>query len=422
MRRFAHASIIAATLALPQPLLAQAPAAVTELRSGFEQAKLAGVVGWLKADVERGRIPGAVVLVARDGKIVLHEAVGFADKDKKTPMALNSIHPIASSTKLITTVAALRLVEANKISMQAPIATYLPELKDLKVAVERRDASGAVTTELVAPTRPPNVHDLMTHRAGFTYHFFPRNPLRDRYRELGIDRIDIMSADEMLAKLATLPLAFHPGTSFEYSGATDLIGHIIERVTKKPLDVALKELVLDPLQMRDTSFHVQGEALQRFARPASTDPDLWVFDWLDVTKAPKRFSGGAGLAATASDYYRVLQMLMNGGALDGERLLSPFTVRWAMANHIGSTRGVAHPGDGYAWNLFNPVRVADGAPFFAGSIGDIFWGGITGPRYFVDPKERLIGIVFMQAPSQRAAYHAELRALVYGALNGMARE
>ena len=124
----------------------------------------------------------------------------------------------------------------------------------------------------------------MTHRAGFTYFFFPPNPLRSKYRELGIDRIDTMTTDEMLQKLATLPLAFSPGTSFEYSIATDLLGHIIERVTKKPLDVALKELVLDPLKMKDTTFHVQGAALQRFARPLSTDPDMWVFEWLDVTK------------------------------------------------------------------------------------------------------------------------------------------
>jgi CubicO group peptidase (beta-lactamase class C family) len=420
MRCLVHGSIIAAglALALPQPLLAQAPAAVTQLRAGLEQGKLSGVVDWLKADVDSGRIPGAVVLVARDGKIVLHQAVGWADKDKKIPMALDSIHPIASSTKLITTIAALRLIEDNKIKMLAPVASYLPELKDLKVAVERRDASGAATTELVAPTRPPNIHDLMTHRAGFTYFFFPQNPLRDRYRELGIDRIDNMSADEMLQKLGTLPLAFQPGSSFEYSMATDILGHVIERVTRKPLDVALKELVLDPLKLRDTTFQVRGEALARFARPLSNDPDLWVFEWLDVTKAPKRLSGGAGMASTAGDYFRVLQMMMNGGALDGVRLLSPMTVRWAMANHIGTTRGQAHPGDGYSWNLFNPVRVADGGALFPGSIGDIFWGGITGPRYFVDPKERLIGIVFMQAPSQRGAYHAELRAMVYGAIGG----
>jgi CubicO group peptidase (beta-lactamase class C family) len=416
--------LLAATfaLALPLPVSAQAPATVTELRPGIEPAKITAIVDWLKADVAQGRIPGAVVLVARDGKIVLHEAVGWADKDKNVPMAVDSIHPIASSTKLITTIAVLRLVEENKIKVMAPISTYLPELKDLKVAVQSRGEAGTTTTELVAMTRPPNVHDLMTHRAGFTYFFFPKNPLRDRYRELGIDRIDNMSADEMLQKLATLPLAFQPGTSFEYSIATDLLGHIVERVTKKPLDVALKELVLDPLKMKDTMFYVQGPALQRMARPLSNDPDMWVFDWLNVTKEPKRFSGGAGMASTTSDYYRVLQMVLNGGALDGARLLSPNTVRWAMANHIGTTRGVAHPGDGYAWNLFNPVRVGEGAPFFAGSIGDVFWGGITGPRYFFDPKERLVTILFIQAPSQRAFYHAELRAMVYGALGGGNRD
>lgn len=418
MRHFAFRLFATAALAVaaPLPAFAQDAAPNAVARAGFDSAKLASIVDWLKADVDKGRIPGAVVLVARNGQVLLHEAVGWADKDKKIAMRRDAIHPIASSTKLITTVAALRLFEANKLPIMAPIAAFLPELKDLKVSVERRDAAGVVTTELVAPARQPIVHDLMTHRAGFTYFFFPPNPLRNRYRELGIDRIDNMSASEMLQKLGTLPLAFSPGTSFEYSMATDVLGHIIERVTKKPLDAALKELVLDPLKMRDTTFHVQGAALERYARPLSSDPDLWVFEWLDVTKPPKRFSGGAGMASTVTDYYRLLQMLVNGGTLDGTRLLSPMTVRWAMADQIGATRGVAHPGDGYSWNLVNPVRVTDGGPVFPGSIGDMFWGGITGPRYFIDPKEKLVGIVFAEGPSIRAAYHAELRAMVYGAL------
>ena len=418
MRHFAFRLFVAAALAVaaPLPAFAQDAAPNAVARAGFDSAKLASIVDWLKADVDKGRIPGAVVLVARNGQVLLHEAVGWADKDKKIAMRRDAIHPIASSTKLITTVAALRLFEANKLPIMAPIAAFLPELKDLKVSVERRDAAGVVTTEFVAPARQPIVHDLMTHRAGFTYFFFPPNPLRNRYRELGIDRIDNMSASEMLQKLGTLPLAFSPGTSFEYSMATDVLGHIIERVTKKPLDAALKELVLDPLKMRDTTFHVQGVALERYARPLSSDPDLWVFEWLDVTKPPKRFSGGAGMASTVTDYYRLLQMLVNGGTLDGTRLLSPMTVRWAMADQIGATRGVAHPGDGYSWNLVNPVRVAEGGPVFPGSIGDMFWGGITGPRYFIDPKEKLVGIVFAEGPSIRAAYHAELRAMVYGAL------
>jgi CubicO group peptidase (beta-lactamase class C family) len=418
MRHLALGLLTAAAFAAAPalPAFAQAAVAPAAAPSGFESAKLTAIVDWLKADVEKGRIPGAVVLIARNEQIVLFDAVGWADKEKKIPMRRDSIHPVASSTKLITTVAALRLFEMNKLPVMAPIANFLPELKDLKVAVQKRDAEGKVTTELAAPPRQPTVHDLMTHRAGFTYFFFPPNPLRAQYRELGIDRIDTLSADEMLQKLGKVPLAFAPGSSFEYSIATDLLGHIIERVTKKPLDAALKELVLDLLKMRDTTFHVQGAAMSRFARPLASDPDMWVFQWLDVTKAPKRFSGGAGMASTAADYHRLLQMLMNGGTLDGVRLLSPMTVRWAMADHIGAMRGVAHPGDGYSWNLFNPVRIAEGGAVFPGSIGDIYWGGITGPRYFVDPREQIVAIVFVQGPAVRAAYHAELRSMVYGAI------
>lgn len=379
-----------------------------------DAARLGKVVDWLQADVARNRYPGAVVLVLQDGKVLLHEAVGWADKERGVRMARDSIHPIASSTKLVTTVAALRLVEQNRLRVMAPVASYLPELANLRVV--RKDGSGNPTAESAPASRQPTVHDLMTHRAGFTYFFFPRNALRDRYRELGIDRVDVDAAPEMLRKLATLPLAFEPGSAFEYSIATDLLGHIVERVTGQPLDQALRELVLDPLKMRDTSFHVTGPALARLARPAANDPDLWVFDWLDVTRPPRRFSGGAGLASTASDYARLLQMMLNEGELDGTRLLSSATVRYAMADQIGTSRGVAHPGDGYSWNLFNPVRTGAGGAVFPGSVGDIFWGGITGPRYFMDPQTRLVGVLFQLRPSERAAVHSEFRAMVYGAL------
>jgi len=409
-------SLLMSALALGLAACALAPPVSTpsapQLRA--DSARLNPVVDWLKADVAKSRYPGAVVLVAQDGKVLLHQAVGWADKERGVPMALDSIHPIASSTKLVTTVAALRLIEQNRLRVMAPVAAYLPELANLRVA--RRDAAGNATAELVPASRQPTVHDLMTHRAGFTYFFFPKNPLRDRYRELGIDRIDTDAAPDMLRKLATLPLAFEPGSAFEYSIATDLLGHIVERVTGKPLDQALNELVLEPLQMRDTTFQVRGASLARLARPLANDPDMWVFEWLDVSKAPKRFSGGAGLASTAGDYARLLQMMLNEGELDGVRLLSPATVRWAMSDQTGATRGVAHPGDGYSWNLFNPVRTAAGGPLFPGSVGDIFWGGITGPRYFMDPQQRLVGVLLMLRPSERAAVHAEFRALVYAAL------
>ena len=409
-------ALLASALAIGLVACAVAPVAPpAQPALQFDSARLSPIVDWLKDDVAKGRYPGAVVLVARGGKVLLYEAVGLADKERGVAMARDSIFPIASSTKLVTTMAALRLYEQNRLRIMAPMASYLPELANLRVA--RRDANGNLNLTDTAPAaRQPTVHDLMTHRAGFTYFFFPKNALRDRYRELAIDRIDIDAAPEMLRKLATLPLAFEPGSSFEYSIGTDLLGHIIERITGKPLDQALNELVLAPLKMNDTAFHVSGAALSRLARPAADDPDMWVFDWLDVSKSPKRFSGGAGLASTASDYARLLQMVLNEGELDGVRLLSPATVRWAMADQIGTTRGVAHPGDGYSWNLFNPVRTTVGGPPFPGSVGDIFWGGITGPRYFMDPQQRLIGVLFLLRPSERAAVHAELRATVYGAL------
>jgi CubicO group peptidase (beta-lactamase class C family) len=409
-------TLLAGALALGLAACAVAPTAPPPQQPlALDGARLNQVVDWLKADVAKNRYPGAVVLVARDGKVLLHEAVGWADKERSVPMARDSIHPIASSSKLVTTVAALRLFEQNRLRLMAPVASYLPELANLRVA--RRDAAGNPNlADTVAAARQPTVHDLMTHRAGFTYFFFPKNPLRDRYRELAIDRIDTDAAPEMLRKLATLPLAFEPGSSFEYSIATDLLGHIVERVTGQPLDQALNELVLGPLKMRDTMFHVAGAAQARLARPFANDPDLWVFDWLDVSKAPRRYSGGAGLASTAADYARLLQMMLNEGELDGVRLLSPATVRWAMADQIGAARGVAHPGDGYSWNLFNPVRTAAGGPVFPGSVGDIFWGGITGPRYFMDPQQRLVGVLLMLRPAERAAVHAEFRAMVYGAL------
>ncbi|MEO8183878.1 MAG: serine hydrolase domain-containing protein [Deltaproteobacteria bacterium] len=315
-----------AACAMPAPVPASVPG-VQPLQ--VDAVRLNAVVDWLKDDVTKNRYPGAVVLVMRDGRVLLHEAVGWADKEHGVPMKVDSILPIASSTKLVTTVAALRLFEANRLHIMAPVASYLPELANLRVA--RRDAEGNFTSESVPASRQPTVHDLMTHRAGFTYFFLPKNSLRDRYRELAVDRIDSADAAEMLHKLATLPLAFDPGTSFEYSIATDLLGHIIERITNKPLDQSLSELVLEPLKMHDTMFHVSGAALTRLARPFADETDSWVFDWLDVTKQPRRFSGGAGLASTTADYARLLQMMLNEGELDGVRLLSPATVRWAMS-------------------------------------------------------------------------------------------
>lgn len=394
-----------------------APPASAARPSRLDPRALPGVVDWLRSEVDRGRIPGAVVLVAKDGKAVLHEAVGWSDRARGVRMTTESLHPIASASKLVTTLAALRLVEDGRLDVEAPVARYLPELAGLRVAEERRDAAGQVATRLVAPARPPTIRDLMTHRAGFTYSFFAPTPLRQRYKELGLERMDRGDAGEMLRNLATLPLAFPPGTRFEYSIATDVLGHVVERVTGRPLDAALEELVLGPLRMKDTTFHVDGPRRARVARPLADDPNPWVYDWIDPTRTPRRLSGGAGLASTASDYLKPLRVFAEGGVVDGVRLLSPETVRWAMSDQVDGRTGEGGPGPGYGWNLFNPVRVAAAGPPFPGSVGDVFWGGITGPWYFLDPKEQLIGILFIQGTTDRATYLIGFRKRLYDALS-----
>ena len=417
MRNIALAILTATGIALaaPAPSFARDVAATAASRAGFDTEKLKAITAWLKADVDKGRTPGAVVLIARDGQVVLHEAVGWADKDKKIPMQRNSIHAIASSTKLITTVAALRLFEQNRLPVMAPIANYLPELKGLKISVEKKDASGAVTSELAAPARQPTVHDLMTHRAGFTYFFFPPNPLRAKYKELGIDRVDNMNADEMLQKLATLPLAFSPGTSFEYSIATDLLGHIIERVTKKPLDVALKELVLDPLKMNETTF--QFRAARGALRAAPCDRSRYVGVRLARRDARaqavfrRRGHGihGQRLFPAAADARQWRHARRHAPALADDRSMGAGRPDRDDARRRASRRWLflepGQPGPDQRRRRAVPGhrrRPVLGRHHRAALL----------PR----PKENLVGVVFVQGPSIRAAYHAELRSMVYGAM------
>ena len=219
----------------------------------------------------------------------------------------------------------------------------------------------------------------------------------------------------MLQKLATLPLAFSPGTSFEYSIATDLLGHIIERITKKPLDVALKELVLDPLRMNDTTFRVRGDAVERYARPLATDPDMWVFDWL--TSRGRR--SGFRVAPAWHPRRATIPAAADAGQWRNARRRAPALADDRSLGAGGSDRHHARRRASRVMDIRGTWSIRCGSRRrrrFPGHVGDVFWGGITGPRYFVDPKEKLIGIVFVQGPAIRAAYHAELSSMVYGAM------
>lgn len=415
---------LAAALAGPVLAFDPAPALVAPAAEGFDAARLAGLGDFVRRDVAAGKIPGMVLLIQRDGKPVMFQA--FGEQTPGAPMRTDSLHRIASTTKIFVTTAAMRLYEAGRFKLADPVSAHLPELRDLRVYAGAESAAEGATggeTPTEAPRRAPTVHDLLRHTAGFTYWWIgPLNPIRRSQRDGELEGLYGLTGEEMIQRLARQPLLYQPGSTFEYSIATDVLGHLLERIEGKPLDRIVAEQVLQPLGLTDTVWSVDEAGAARLAEPSQAtrerDPLAWVYGWLDLRKPPKRFSGGAGLVSTAGDVGRLLQMLANGGAIDGVRLLSPETVRFMLhTDHLAGVRGPRiNVDEGYGWSLVNPVRLAAGAHTTPGAPGDAYWGGITGPRYMIDPDQHLVVVAMFQAPSLRAHYYTVLRQMVYGAM------
>ena len=379
---------------------------------GFSAERLRHFDTAVRAEVDAGRIPGFVMIVARDGHVVLSSAYGKQDPVAGTPMTPDSIFRIYSMTKPIVSVAAMILVEEGRMQLADPVTKYIPELKDLKVGV---DKGGSL--ELVAAKRPITIQDLMRHTSGFTYGVFGKSLVKDLYTKNGVDRSDHTNV-EFVKKLATVPLAYQPGTTWEYSRSTDVLGHVIERVSGQDLDRFLDERILKPLGMRDTAFYVEPAKHARIAEPFVKEPGSSTpTNMLKVREKPKYLAGGQGLVSTAGDYLRFAQMMLNGGELDGVRIVSKKTVDYMTSDHLGGIRGPAYlPGPGYGFGLGVKVRTSAGEADSPGSLGDYDWGGAGGTYFWVDPKERLIGVWMMQAPANRVHYRRMMRAMVYGAL------
>ena len=411
--------ISAATNASAQQTQNTKAAVAAPEAEGMSAERLQRISRWLKQEFDESKIPGATVLVARNGKVVFQDTVGVLDPGTRVPMRADAIFRIASMTKPIVSVAAMMIVEQGRLKLTDPVSLYLPELKQLSVA---RDPTFKTTETEVA--RPITIHDLLRHSSGLTYWFIgPKGPIQTRYQEADIAGHHGMDAGSMLTQLAGIPLVFQPGTTFNYGVSTDVLGHVLERIAGQSLDRVLDEMIFTPLGMKDTAFQVPPEKHARLAQPLPTDPDPWIFTWLDVSKQPKRLSGGAGLASTTEDYYRFAQMVANGGVFNGARLLSPKTVQYMMSDHLGIglggpiAKGPAYlPGDGYGFGLGFAVRLTDGLSTFIGSRGDAHWGGITGPAFWIDPRERLVAVLMVQAPRQRLYNRIMLRSFVYGAV------
>jgi CubicO group peptidase (beta-lactamase class C family) len=382
---------------------------------GFSPSRLERIARWQQSQVDAGAFSGTVVAIARDGKVAYLRAVGFRDRAKTIPLQPDAIFWIASMTKPVTSVAAMMLVEEGKLDLAAPVYQYLPEFKDTMVAVERKDpVTGAIEHAREPQKRPMTVEDLLRHTAGLT-HGGGDIKLIDR-----IWRRDTTLA-EFVAVLAQLPLAYQPGEVWAYSWAVDVLGRVVEVASSQPLDQFLNSRLFKPLGMVDTGFWVPPEKLARLIDPPvgfRGRPPMW-----DVTQPTTLFSGGGGLVSTAADYLRFCQMLLNGGELDGVRIVKAATVRQMTTDALppeirfAEVDGVAMgPQTGATWGLGFALRNSAAGSQVPGSLGSFTWSGIWGTYFWVDPAEQLIALQLIQvAPGRGGPFIRAFRNLTYGA-------
>jgi CubicO group peptidase (beta-lactamase class C family) len=387
---------------------------------GLSSQRLAMITEVLKADVASKRIPGAVLLIARHGKLAYLESVGNLDPSTESPMTADSIFRIYSMSKPITTVAAMMLVEDGKLNLENPVSMYLPEFAKMMVGVEKPDAGGTPTLELVPARRPMSVYDLMRHTSGITYGFFGSGLVKKAYDEARLLQDDMSSA-EFSQRVAKLPLSYQPGTTWDYGHSTDILGRVVEVISGKSLFQFEKERLLDPLGMSDTSFVVTDPLKHaRVAEPFADNRSLGRNAEFSNPRIAQKFeSGGGGMVSTASDYSRFLQMLLNGGSLDGKRFLAPRTVQLMTAEHAGTSSGIA-PGmlanTGYGFGLGFAVRRATGEAPVPADPGEYNWSGAGGTTMWVNPKADMLMVFMVQTTKQNLRYRSLLRNMIYASV------
>jgi CubicO group peptidase (beta-lactamase class C family) len=404
---------VTSLLALLLLALSVAPAAAAELERakpeqvGLSSERLERLTQTLRADVEGGRIPGAVILVARRHRIAYVQAIGFRDKAAGAPMTPDALFRIASMTKPLVTVAALSLYEEGRLFLSDPVSKYIPALKNRTVGLERAPAQREMT-----------IQDLMRHTSGLTYGNRGTTELYQLYPESSNVASLTLTMDEFIDKLSKAPLLHQPGMQWEYSLSTDVLGRVVEVVTGQPLGEVLAERIYRPLKMQDTTFLVTTDKSGRVAQPLPTHPDTGApYALADPTK-PRKFDCGGGCGvSTAGDYARFAQMLLNRGVLDGARVLAPKTVQLMTADHLGAIAHgpVYYAGPGYTWGLGLAVRQANGLSPMAGSAGDFFWPGAFATYWWADPREELVVVSMLQSPLGRH-YQELIRSLVNQAI------
>jgi CubicO group peptidase (beta-lactamase class C family) len=377
--------------------------------------------------IASGKLPCAQVQVWRRGQLAYQTVLGSADVERGTPLKADSLFRIYSMTKPVTSVAFMMLVEEGLVALDDPVHRFIPAWRDL--GVFQAGVAEAFQTKKVA--EPMRVLDLLRHTAGLTYGFQQRTNVDAAYRKLKLDGIDSDGGlQEFVDRLGTVPLEFSPGEAWNYSVATDVLGYLVEKISGQPFDVFLKERIFDPLKMIDTGFFVPESQRARFPACYALTPSGKVVLQDDPTKSrflsdPSVKSGGGGLVSTADDYMRFCRMLLNGGELDGARLLSPKTIKLMTMNHLPGGQELVQASkslfseavfEGLGFGLGFAVTVDQARTKNIGSLGEYFWGGMASTAFWVDPVEDL-AVVFMTQLMPSSAYpiRRELRTLVYSA-------
>ena len=414
-RRASAFALLLALLAWPFTANAQSRAP----SRNFVPAKLDRVGDYIRNEVATGKIPGAVILIQQHGKPVYVRSFGARDVATMAPMTADTIFRLYSMSKPITSVAAMILVDDGAIALDDPLSKFIPAFADVTVGVEARDDGGKAVLRLQRAGRPITVEDLLRHTSGITYGFYGDSPVRRLYAASDLFEGDFDNA-AFVARLAKLPLAEQPGALWDYGHSTDVLGRVIEVASGKTLYAFEKERLFDPLGMTETAFYLAPDKPRgRVAEPLPADRFDGPIAGLTDPILPKRWeSGGAGMIGTIGDYARFLQMLLNGGTLEGRRYLKAETVALMTSDHVGPATHIARgamyfPGPDSGFGLGFAVRSVDDPPFVA---GEYRWDGVGGTFFFVDPEDDMFAIVMMQSPSQRGRIQGEVKRIIYEAL------
>lgn len=386
---------------------------------GFSQEGLKRIDTFFADQIATNNMAGAVLAVSKNGKLTIFKPYGYLDKASNKPMTTDAIFNLASMTKVMASVGALTFYEEGKLPLNAPISNWLPQFKDMKVG--QVDADGKLN--LVPAKNPITVQDLMRHTNGLTYGGRGTTPVHKLYPAGSAPAAVQYTAAEFIDKLASSPLLYEPGTTWDYGFGIDVLGIIEEKIANKSLGAVMQERIWNKVGMPNTTFDVAEKDRPRLAQPLPIDPLTGKPQKVDILNQKVKFDcGGSCAYSTAGDYIRFGQMLLNGGSLDGRRVLGPQTVAFMTSNHLNkdikNNVGGTEPGRvGYGFGLGVAVRTERGLSAINGNVGDFTWNGANGTIFWADPKEQMVVVMMAVAPGEiRKVHREQLNAVIYGAL------